>query len=193
MTMKLPGCILISIFSSSLMWQTVNRLSEKKKSHNPEFWSHSTINWVMDSDCRKKKKPHDHCFGFRHFLRSVSLEVEPHLRQCLKLGMIVICSAEIYTWVREDDLERTQTKQRHGFKGSAFTWPYREALEHKLHQSLSQLEEVGCLYHIHLQISSESRSWGVSLKYIQLGNSMILRGYLSEEIEDRSYLQEHQQ
>ena len=43
---------------------------------------------------KKKKKPHTLCFDFRHFRRSVSLEVESQLRQWLKLGKKVFVQEE---------------------------------------------------------------------------------------------------
>ena len=43
---------------------------------------------------KKKKKPHTLCFDFRHFLRSVSLEVESQLRQWLKPGKRVYVQEE---------------------------------------------------------------------------------------------------
>ena len=70
---------------------------------------------------KKKKKPHTLCFDFRHFLRSVSLEVESQLRQRLKLGKRVYVQEE---FLHESERrigkrgkkKKKKNKQRHDFK-----------------------------------------------------------------------------
>ena len=56
----------------------------------------------LDSQGVKKKKAHTLCFDFRHFLRSVSLEVESQLRQWLKLGKRV--------YVQEESLHQSERR-----------------------------------------------------------------------------------
>ena len=71
---------------------------------------------------KKKKKPHTLCFDFRHFLRSVSLEVESQLRQRLKLGKRVYVQEEFLheserrIGKRGKKTKQQKNKQRHDFK-----------------------------------------------------------------------------